>query len=72
MREVEHGHSNEEYDEPALQRLPIRDLRCADDTALLATTPRGLETLIQSVKYRSPGPRGSQSFAPSGIFLVVL
>ena len=23
MREVEHGHSNEEYDEPALQGLPI-------------------------------------------------
>ena len=28
----------------------IRDLRYADDIALLATTPRGLEALIQSLK----------------------
>ena len=53
MREVGHDHRNEEYDEPTLQGLPIRDLRYADDTALLATTPRGFETLIQSVKYHS-------------------
>ena len=46
MREVEHDHRNEKYDEPTLQGLPIRDLRYVDDTALLATTPRGLETLI--------------------------
>ena len=31
MREVEHDHRNEEYDEPTLQGLPIRDLRYADD-----------------------------------------
>ena len=53
MREVEDDHRNEKYDEPTPQGLPIRDLRYADDTALLATTPRGLETLIQSVKYHS-------------------
>ena len=53
MREVEHDHRNEEYDEPTLQGVPIRDLRYADDIALLATTPRGLEALIQSVKYHS-------------------
>ena len=34
------------YDVPTLQGLPIRDLRYADDTALLATTPKGLVTLI--------------------------
>ena len=53
MREVEHDHRNQEYDEPTLQGLPIRDLRYADDIALLATTPRGLEALIHSVKYHS-------------------
>ena len=53
MREVEHDHRKEEYDEPSLQGLPIRDLRYADDTALLATTSKGLETLIKSVKDHS-------------------
>ena len=53
MREMEHDHRKEEYDEPALQGLPIRDLRYADDTALLAKTSKGLETLIESVKDHS-------------------
>ena len=33
-----------------MQGLSIKDLRYADDTALLATTTTGLENLIKSVK----------------------
>ena len=36
-----------------MQGLPIRDLRYADDTALLATTPKGLDNLIKAVKEHS-------------------
>lgn len=50
---MEHDPRNWEYDEPKMQGLPIRDLRYADDTALLATTPTGLENLILSVKDHS-------------------
>ena len=53
MREVEHDERKEKYDEPRIQGVPIRDLRYADDTALLATTPKGLENLIHSVKEHS-------------------
>ena len=53
MREGEHNPREEDYDEPTLQGFPIRDLRYADDIALLATTPKGLATLIQSVRYHS-------------------
>ena len=53
MREVENDNRKEEYDEPTIQGFPIRDLRYADDTALLATTPKGLENLILSVKEHS-------------------
>ena len=53
MREVEHDCRKEDYDEPTLQGLPIRDLRYADDSGLLATTPKGLASLIQSVIYHS-------------------
>ena len=53
MRDVEHDPRNWEYDEPKMQGLLIRDLRYADDTALLATTPTGLENLILSVKDHS-------------------
>lgn len=53
MREVEHDPRKWEYDEPKMQGLPIRDLRYADDTVLLATTPRGLENLIMAVKEHS-------------------
>ena len=50
MREVEYDPRSGEYDEPRMQGLSIRDLRYADDTALLATTTAGLENLIKSVK----------------------
>ena len=50
MREVEYDPRSGEYDEPRMQGLSIRDLRYADDTALLATTTTGLENLIKSVK----------------------
>ena len=50
MREMEHDHRKEEYVEPTLQGLPLRDLRYTDDTALLATISKGHETRIQSVK----------------------
>ena len=36
-----------------MQALLIRDLRYADDTALLSTTSKGLENLIMSVKEHS-------------------
>ena len=53
MRDVEHDAREDEYNEPKIQGLPIRDLRYADDTALLSTTPKGLEKLIKSVKEHS-------------------
>ena len=53
MREVEHDSRSRAYDESTMQGLPIRDLRYADDTALLSTTPKGLENLIKSVKEHS-------------------
>ena len=53
MREVEHDSRSTAYEEPTIQGLPIRDLRYADDTALLATSPKGLENLIMSVKEHS-------------------
>ena len=53
MREVEHDPRSTVYAEPTIQGLPIRDLRYADDTALLSTTPKGLENLIKSVKEHS-------------------
>ena len=45
MREVEYDPRSGEYDEPRMQALSIRDLRYADDTALLATTTLGLKIL---------------------------
>ncbi|GFN87053.1 hypothetical protein PoB_001355900 [Plakobranchus ocellatus] len=48
MRDVEFDPRKDEYDEPRLQGLPIRDLRYADDTALLSTTTEGLEKLIKA------------------------
>ena len=50
MREVEYDPRSGEYDEPRMQGLSIRDLRYADDTALLATTTAGLENLIKICK----------------------
>ena len=53
MREVEYDPRSGEYDEPRMLGLSIRDLRYADDTALLATTTAGLKNLIKSVKEHS-------------------
>ena len=53
MREVGYDPRSGEYDEPRMQGFSIRDLRYADDTALLATTTEGLENLIKSVKEHS-------------------
>ena len=50
MREVEQDHRKEEHVEATLQGLPVRDLRYADDTTLLGTISKGLETRIQSHK----------------------
>ena len=53
MREVEYDPRSGECDEPRMQGLSIRDLRYADDTALLVTTTKGLENLLKSVKEHS-------------------
>ena len=62
MREVEYDPRRGEYNEPRMQGLSIRDLRYADDTALLATTTAGLENLIKSVK---------EHIEQKGLFLIV-
>ena len=53
MREVEHDPRSNLYGEPNIQGLKLRDLRYADDTALLSTTTEGLNQLIHSVKEHS-------------------
>ena len=53
MREVEQDHRKDDYEEPSIQGVRLRDLRYADDTALLSRTPTGLEKLIKSVKEHS-------------------
>ena len=53
MREVEYDTRSGEYDDPRMLGFSMRDLRYADDTALLATTTAGLENLIKSVKEHS-------------------
>ena len=53
MREVEYDPRSGEYDESRMQGLSIRDLRYADDTALLGTTTPGLGNLIKSAKEHS-------------------
>ena len=50
MREVANDARRDTYEEPVIQGLRITDLRYADDTALLSTTPEGLKSLITSVK----------------------
>ena len=57
MREVEYDPRSGEYDEARMQGLSIRDLRYADDTALLTTSTAGLENLIKSVKEHSEQKR---------------
>ena len=43
-------HSKDDYEEPSIQGVHLKDLRYAYDTALLSTTPTGLEKLIKYVK----------------------
>ena len=51
MREVEQDSRKDLYNEPNIQGLKLRDLRYADNTALLSTTTtEGLHQLIHSVK----------------------
>ena len=45
MREVSLDHRKDDYEEPSIQGVQLKDLRYADDTALLSTTPTGLENL---------------------------
>ena len=53
MREVEQDSRKDLYNESNIQGLKLRDLRYADDTALLSTTTEGLHQLIHSVKEHS-------------------
>ena len=53
MREVEQYSRKDLYNEPNIQGLKLRDLRYADDTALLSTPTEGLHQLIHSVKDHS-------------------
>ena len=53
MREVEQDSRKDLYNAPNIQGLKLRDLRYADDTALLSTTTEGLHQLIHSVKEHS-------------------
>ena len=53
MREISLDHKKDDYEEPSIQGVQLKDLRYADDTALLSTTPTGLEKLIKSVKEHS-------------------
>ena len=53
MREVEQDSRKDLYNEPNIQGLKLRDLRYADDTALLSTTTEGLHQLLHSVKEHS-------------------
>lgn len=53
MRDVELDDRSTRYDEVNIHGHRIRDLRYADDTALLSTTTIGLTNLIMSVKEHS-------------------
>lgn len=50
MRHLEQDLKSRKYDKPAIQGLGLRDLTCADESALLTTTSRSLENLIKSGK----------------------
>ena len=43
----------DDCEEPSIQGVHLKDLRYADETALLSTTPKGLEKRIKSVKEHS-------------------
>ena len=49
MREVSLDHRKDDYEELSIQGVHLKDLRYADDTALLSTTPTGLEKLIKNL-----------------------
>ena len=53
MKEVSLHHRKDDYEEPTIQGVHLKDLRYAGDTALVSTTPTGLEKLIKSVKEHS-------------------
>ena len=53
MRNVELDMRRDEFEEPKINGNLLRDLRYADDTALLSTTESGLEKLINTVKEHS-------------------
>ena len=42
-RELSLDHRKDDYEEPSIQGVHLKDLRCADDRALLSTTPTGVE-----------------------------
>ena len=50
MRAAEESPEKEEFDEVIVNGHKIRDLRYADDTALLSTSGAGLEKWIRAVK----------------------
>ena len=54
MREVKEEQSNSEYDETSVGGIKLTELRYADDTALLSTSPEGLNNLVQAVNQHSP------------------
>ena len=50
MREVSLDHRKDDYEESTIQGVHLKDLRYANDTALLSTTPTGLEKLINLLR----------------------
>ena len=53
MRDVMAEEKDEEYSALKINGRKISDLRYADDTALLSTTPTGLNKLVKSVKKKT-------------------
>ena len=53
MRKVEQDDRRNQYHEVKINGKKIRDLRYADDTALLSTTAEGLKNLVQATKEHS-------------------
>ena len=53
MRNVENDERSKSYDEVKINGQKLRDLRYADDTALLSTTDTGLKILVEATKEHS-------------------
>ena len=53
MRNVAHDERHSRYDEVKINGQKLRDLRYADDTALLSTTDTGLKRLVEATKEHS-------------------